>query len=88
MKNILAALAIVLLCAAAAWAEEGGRLVALVGVGTEPYTKAQFYNPEGNTAPIKVTVTITEQGADFVWEILPQPATEPIPTVEPTITGE
>jgi hypothetical protein len=88
VKKLLAALAIALFCASFAWAEEGGRLVALVGVGTEPYTKAQFYNPEGNTAPIKVTVTITDQGADFVWEILPQPAAEPTSTIEPTITGE
>lgn len=88
MKRLFAALAIVLFCTTAAWAEEGGRIVVLVGIATEPASKAQFYNPEGNTAPIKVSFTITEQGADFVWELLPEPTSEPTPTIEPTITGE
>jgi hypothetical protein len=87
MKKILVLLMVLLLYTPFAWGEEGGRLVALVGIGTEPYTKAQFYNPEGNIAPIKITVTITAQGADFVWELLPQPE-EVTSTVTPTITGE
>jgi hypothetical protein len=88
MKKLIVALAIILFCTTAAWAEENGRIVVLVAIATEPASKAQFYNPEGNTAPIKVTFTITEQGADFIWEILPQPTEELTTTIEPTITGE
>lgn len=88
MKKILAVLVILLFSTTSVWAGEGGRLVLLVWIATEPASKAQFYNPEGNTDPIKVTFTITDQGAEFVLTLLPTPTTDVMLTTEPIITGE
>ena len=93
MKKLLAALAIVLFCTSLVWAQTvedpKRRIIALFVVedGTTTKTKAQFYNPEHNLAPIKITFTLGDQGINFTWELLDAPS-ELVATIEPTIAQE